>query len=110
MPERSLKNSTLLGHFNFTVQNALISGSTADDSGVGCASGSTVFGTSSVWPQAIRGYSGQDSSITISTGSVSFEVARVLISDGRNVLQKYFSRQGAKAPRGSASNFLGALA
>jgi hypothetical protein len=36
-------------------------GSTADDSGVDGDSGSNVFGTSSVWPQAIRGYSGQDS-------------------------------------------------
>ncbi|PHS10696.1 MAG: hypothetical protein COA78_10790 [Blastopirellula sp.] len=39
--------------------NALISSSTADDSGVGCASGSNAFGTSSVWPQAIRGYRGK---------------------------------------------------
>ena len=35
-------------------------GGSDDDSGVGCASGTTVFGTSSVWPKAIGGYSGQE--------------------------------------------------
>ncbi|PHR90457.1 MAG: hypothetical protein COA78_35280 [Blastopirellula sp.] len=44
----------------FWVANALTSGNTADDSGVDYTSGSTVFGTSSVWPQAIRGYRGQE--------------------------------------------------
>ncbi|MGY8768858.1 MAG: hypothetical protein ACKVH8_10585 [Pirellulales bacterium] len=40
--------------------NPLALGSTADDSGVIFASSSNIFGTSSVSPQAIRGYSGQE--------------------------------------------------
>jgi hypothetical protein len=43
----------------FYVCNSLTSGGSDDGSGVGCASGSNVFGTSSVWPKVIRGYRSQ---------------------------------------------------